>query len=172
MTTKIHTIQSSNKKEFDKQVNQFLELGGEIIDGGYQVINNDDGIVYSQVIVFNNFEIKIDDDNGKIESLCPLNEDGKKDGIDIWFNWRGQKEVESIYKDGVLNGICTSWHGNGEKMCKEIYKDGKKDGLSTWWYGNGQKRTETIWRDGKVISSKQWNEDGSPEEFLDYLDIY
>ena len=45
MSKKIHTIQSSDKKEFDKEVNEFLELGGELMDGGYQVINNDDGVV-------------------------------------------------------------------------------------------------------------------------------
>ena len=42
MTKKIHTIQSSDKKEFDKQINFFLELGGELMDGSYQVINSDD----------------------------------------------------------------------------------------------------------------------------------
>ena len=46
MAKKIHTIQSSDKEKFDKQVNQFLELGCELMDGGYQVINNDDGVIY------------------------------------------------------------------------------------------------------------------------------
>jgi hypothetical protein len=30
MSKKIHTIQSSDKKEFDEQVNQLLELGGKL----------------------------------------------------------------------------------------------------------------------------------------------
>ena len=38
MSKKIHTIQSSDKKEFDEQVNLFLELGCELLDGGYEVI--------------------------------------------------------------------------------------------------------------------------------------
>ena len=54
---KIYTIQSSDKKEFDKNVNLFLELGCELLDGGYQVINNDDGVVYSQVIVLKGSEV-------------------------------------------------------------------------------------------------------------------
>ena len=65
MSKKIHTIQSSDKVEFDKQVNQFLELGGELMDGGYQVINSDDGIIYSQVVKYENCEIEFHD-NGKI----------------------------------------------------------------------------------------------------------
>ena len=40
MSKKIHTIQSSDKKEFDKEVNLILELGGELMDGGHQVINS------------------------------------------------------------------------------------------------------------------------------------
>ena len=32
MSEKIYTIQSSEKKEFDKQVNELLELGGEIVN--------------------------------------------------------------------------------------------------------------------------------------------
>ena len=51
MSKKIHTIQSSNKKEFDKQVNQFLEFGCELLDGGYKVINNNDDVVDSKVVV-------------------------------------------------------------------------------------------------------------------------
>ena len=35
MTNKIHTIQSSDKKEFDKKVNEFLEMGCELMEGGY-----------------------------------------------------------------------------------------------------------------------------------------
>ena len=57
MSNKIHTIQSSDKKEFDKQVNELLELGCELMDGGYQIINNDDGVVYSQVIVLKGSEV-------------------------------------------------------------------------------------------------------------------
>ena len=68
MSKKIHTIQSSDKSEFDKEVNQFLELGCELMDGGYQVINNDDGVVYSQVIVFKNCEVEFYE-NGQLKEI-------------------------------------------------------------------------------------------------------
>jgi len=57
MSKKVYTIQSSDKKEFDNNVNLCLELGCELLDGGYQVINNDDGVVYSQVIVLKNTSV-------------------------------------------------------------------------------------------------------------------
>jgi len=34
MSKKIHTIQSSDKNEFEKQVIEFLELGFELMDDG------------------------------------------------------------------------------------------------------------------------------------------
>ncbi len=141
MSNKIHTIQSSDKKEFDKQVNQLLELGGELMDGGYQVINDDDGVVYSQVIVFKkNCELEFYE-NGQLEDFRNLNEDGVEDGL--WIQWyeNGHKEVEGTFKDGRLNGLMTVW------------------------YENGQKEGEVNWKDGilvKVIGG--WNEDGSVKE--------
>ena len=41
------------------------------------------------------------------------------------------------------------------------YKDGKEDGLWTQWYENGQKDEEITYKNGEIISSKEWNEDGS-----------
>ena len=102
MTKKIHTIQSSNKKKFDEQVNQLLEVGGELMDGGYQVINNDDGVVYSQVIVFKKNCYVEFYDNGQLRVVENNNEDGKEDGL--WISWyeNGQKMEEVTYKDGNL----------------------------------------------------------------------
>ena len=44
------------------------------------------------------------------------------------------------------------------------YKDGKKDGKWTEWYWDGQKESEVTYKDGKMISSKEWNKDGSLKE--------
>ena len=53
MSKKNHTIQSSDKEEFDKEVNFFLELGCELLHGGQGIMKNEKDTVYSQVIVFN-----------------------------------------------------------------------------------------------------------------------
>ena len=124
MTKQIHTVQSSDKVEFDKQVNQFLELGGELMDGGYQVINSDDGIVYSQVMVFKkNREVEFSED-GKLKSVRNKNEDGQLDGLYTEWYWRGQKYSEGNYKEEFRDGKWTYYNKDGS--VKEI-KDYDKD---------------------------------------------
>jgi antitoxin component YwqK of YwqJK toxin-antitoxin module len=159
MSKKIHTIQSSDKKKFDEQVNELLELGCELMDGGYQVINNDDGVVYSQVIVFKNCEVEFYE-NGQLTFVKNYNEDGKQDGFTLWFE-NGQKCYDGTYKDGKLDGLITSWYENGQKLNEGTWKDGEQDGLSNTWYKNGQKMSEGTFKDGNLISEKHWDEDGS-----------
>ena len=187
MSKKIHTIQSSDKKEFDKTVNQFLESGGELMDNGYQVINSDDGLIYSQVIVLKNCDVEFYED-GQLKSVENKNEDGEwdglqtkwdkngqktsegnyndgeKDGLQTWWYENGQKRWEDTYKDGKQDGLWTMWWENGQKLREGIYKDGELDGLSTYWYENGQKGFEEILQMGEMISKKEWNEDGSVKE--------
>ena len=138
MSKKIHTIQSSDKDEFDKQVNFFLnENSVEILDGTYEIIKKDDGLIYSQVIVID------------------------KNKLDLDFYKNGQKKYEGKYKKQLKVGKWTYWREDGQIKEEGTYKDGKEDGLWTWWYKNGQKWIETTFKDGKGISEKQWNKDGS-----------
>ena len=139
MSKKIHTIQSSDKKEFDKTVNQFLESGGELMDNGYQVINSDDGLIYSQVIVFKNCDVE-------------FYEDGQL------------KSVENNYEDGKRKWDFTEWYDNGQKETEYILKNRNYDGLFTRWRVNGGKEREGTFKGGETISEKSWNEDGSRKE--------
>ena len=163
MSKKIHTIQSSDKKEFDKTVNQFLESGGELMDGGYEVINSDDGVVYSQVIVFKNCEVEFYE-NGQLKFVENKNEDGKRDGLSTHWYEIGQKSIERTFKDGKKDGLWTYWNENGQKKSEVTYKNGELDGLWISWFENGQKKTEGTWKDGNLISVKGWNENGSVKE--------
>jgi len=101
--------------------------------------------------------------------------DGKKHGLyTLWFQnngegysfekGNGQKSVEMTYKNGKEDGLTTFWYENGQKKDEFTFKDGIFDGLYTEWYENGQKKDEGTWKNGKVISSKEWNEDGSVKE--------
>ena len=101
MSKKIHTIQSSDKKEFDKTVNQFLESGCELMDGGYEVINSDDGLIYSQVIVFKNCDVEFYED-GQLKSVENKNEDGEFDGLYTHWYENGQKSDEYTFKGDSL----------------------------------------------------------------------
>ena len=167
MTKKVHTLQSSDKSDFDDKVNLFLELGCELMDNGYQVINSRDGIIYSQVIVFEkNFEVEFYE-NGDIKRIIHFNKDGKKDGL--WTEWyeNGQKRYEKTIKDGEIDGLWTNWYINGQKMTERTFEDGELDGLWTEWYENGQKRYEKTYEDWMILSSKEWNEDGSVKEQIE-----
>ena len=128
MSKEIHTIQSSDKVEFDKEVNQFLKSGCELMDGGYQVINNDDGVVYSQVIVFKNCDVSFYK-NGQLKSVENKNEDGEFDGLYTHWYENGQKWYELTNKDGEWNGLNTNWYEKGQKKAEGTYKGVNKDGL-------------------------------------------
>ena len=161
MSKKIHTIQSSDKVEFDNKVNFFLEFGCELHYGGYEVIKNDDGVAYSQVIVFKNCEVEFYE-NGKLKSVRNKNEDGERDGLQTSWYSDGQKEIEWTWKDGKKEGLFIKWYENGQKNSEETYKDGE-EGLSTWWYKNGQKWREETHKDGYIISVKRWYRDGTEQ---------
>ena len=79
---------------------------------------------------------------------------------DSWENY-GQKRKVVDYLDGILDGLYTEWYENGQKSYEGTFKDGKLDGLQTGWYENGQKGKDVTYKDGILISSKEWNEDGS-----------
>ena len=185
MSKKIHTVQFSDKNEFDKEINLFLELGCELLDGGYQVINNDDGVVYSQVIVLKNCEVEFRDngqlysvkgriskelemvvdwyENGNKSSEFTFNNDVSYQEETLWYE-NGQRMRETTYKDFRRDGIWTYWYENGNKKREENYKDDERDGVWTYWYENGQKKWEITYKDDGLTSERHWNEDGSVKE--------
>ena len=192
MSKKIHTIQSSDKNEFDKKVNNLLGIGCELLENTYEVIKNNDGVIYSQVIEFDTINTYITFYNdGQLDLMGMLDKDGKRVGLYTSWYENGQKEREENYKDGELDGLFTRWDQNGQKRTKQTYKDGKIDGLWTRWYSNGQKeiegtlkdgehdglltywdqngqkRKEETYKDGELdkLVTKWWNKDGSVDQF-------
>ena len=155
MSKKIYTIQSSDKIKFDKKVNELLEFGGDLMDGGYQVNNTDHGIVYSQVIVFkNNCELEVYE-NGEIKSI---KNESKKTG---WFE-SGIKEREYFLKENKVHGLSTLWFESGNKYSETMYEDDKRNGLRTTWYENGQKLIEGYFINGKAEGLQtRWYENGN-----------
>ena len=90
---------------------------------------------------------------------------GKLNGLYTEWYENGQKEYQGTYKDGKVNGLSIGWYENGQKEYESNWKDGKEDGVFTNWYPNGQKKWEETRNEyGKLISSKDWNEDGSVNE--------
>ena len=189
---KIYTFQSPDKKEFDKKINEFLELGGELIEGGYQVIKIDGGVLYSQVISLKNCGVVLYHDNGNIDFI---NYEGEKDGLSVRFLDTGEKIYEGTYKNRKLNGNVFKWYENGQMGFKNTFKDGKceglsfiwyesgqaysksnnkngkKDGLEIWWYKNGQKNLELHFKDNELEGKQTgWYRNGELMEISYYLE--
>ena len=166
---KIHIIRSSDKVEFDKEVNLFLESGHKLMDDGYQVINDNDGVIYSQVIVFdqsviNKYPVDVSFyDNGKLEHFFTPNflEEWCEKGVQIKWYKNGQKEGLKNWKYGKQDGLTTEWWDNGQKRVSGFDKNDKQEGLWVFWYENGQKKLEVPFKEGKqngVMNS--WYENG------------
>ena len=110
--------------------------------------------------VYRNFGEK---DNLKKVYMGNLLNGGRKGRWIIWYD-NGQKKSEGTYKDGRPNGLYTEWNESGQKLIQITYKDGKVNGLFTQWNEGGWKEGESTWKDNKLISSKEWNKDGSEKK--------
>ena len=93
---------------------------------------------------------------------------GKEDGI--WTYWYKDHPINyfRLYIDNIMDNLpyifYDSWENFGQKSKEEDYLDGILDRLYSEWYENGQMKFEGTFKDGKLISSKEWNEDGSVKE--------
>jgi len=158
VSKKIHTIQSSDKKEFDKKVNLFLDLGFELHDNGYQVISKDNHTFHSQVLIIDTDNYLIDfHHDGQIKHICPLNKKGYRDGGYYEWDENGKEILYINYVDGVEHFeritnedvyIETSYYDNEQKKDRNSYRDGEPHGNCTEWYENGQKKIERHYLDG------------------------
>ena len=169
MKKQIHTVQFSDKNKFDRQVNRLLELGGELVDGGYQVINVKDELIYSQVMVFRDCSISFYE-NGYLEKFKNKNilleyssdekpyieehyKNGKMDGKCSYWDIRGPKKSEENYKDGKLHGLSVKWYTSKDTSSRQIssevfYENDLKHGSFTEWWENGNKKSEGNYKNG------------------------
>ena len=93
-----------------------------------------------------------------------LFEEGELEGLWTYWNKRGQKESEGIYKKGKGEGLWTFWHNNGQKLSEGVLKGVKKEGLWVYWDKDGHKELEEIYNLGELISVKEGFEDSSASE--------
>tara|TARA_B100000519_G_C14191958_1_gene413557 strand:+ start:106 stop:1107 length:1002 start_codon:yes stop_codon:yes gene_type:complete len=159
MSKKIYTIQSSDKEEFEKQVNDLLELGFELMDGGYQLIKEDGGFIYSQIIVIENGKIEFYD-NKQLKYI-------KKNGLEIKWYENGQRSDYRINIYGYKEGKWTNWYENGQKKCEREYKNSGLVGPYNEWYKNGQIKTSGKYEydlfNYKIGLFTSWYENGKKE---------
>jgi len=148
MSKKIHTIQSSDKSDFDDKVNLFLEVGCELMEGGYSVINNDDGVVYSQVVLIDEKKCEYHSwEEENIYYLSSIDKTGKMNGLSIRLSDRLFEKC--YYKNNKRHGLFIEYDEySGIETIKGHYKNDKKDGL---WIYRG--------RDGQVLMEGSFLDD-------------
>jgi len=174
MSKKLHTVQSSDKKEFDNNVNFFLELGCELHENGYQIINKDNHTFYSQVLIIDTDNHLIDfHDNGQIEYICRLNKNGYRDGGYYEWDENGKEILYINYVDGVEHFeritnedvyVETNYYDNEQKKDRNSYCYGVPHGCCNEWYENGNKKVQGNYKDGLRDGKwTYWGEDGRRE---------
>jgi antitoxin component YwqK of YwqJK toxin-antitoxin module len=185
MTEKIHTIQSSDKEEFEKRVRQLIKYGGELIqDDGYKEVKKE-CIIYSQSISFKNREIEFyNEKKGIIKSIKdkdfnflffrePINTlyekirhiDGVKIGPTIYYYTNGNKKLREEYLyGGILDGV-EEWYENGNKKEMGRYGNEKKDGVWTKFFENGNLHSREGYDNGILKSHKSFYEEGGQRYF-------
>jgi len=144
MSKKLHTVQSSDKKEFDKLVNDGLENGFEILENGY----SQSGDLFIQKMVKRDksedkvFEgtyffttIRGSKNHGLFWSIRP--EDGLEDE-------RGYYQFDKKY------GLWVTKDLDYNRVDYVNYRDDKKDGL-TQNYRDGQIWNEGFYSEGRKI---------------------
>lgn len=73
----------------------------------------------------------------------------------------GNKSVEYTQKDGKRDGVDRFYNQDGSIRYEYTYKDGVLDGVSTFYYDSGALYSKTIYANGTFLESIVYNEDGS-----------
>jgi antitoxin component YwqK of YwqJK toxin-antitoxin module len=90
---------------------------------------------------------------------------GKREGsIKSYYHSNRGKKSDYYFKNNKKDGLSTYWYENGQKKTEQTYKNDIEDGLFTFWSEDGKKEMEETYKDGKLISSKEWNRDGSVKD--------
>ena len=136
-------------------------------------INDNDGLVYSQVISLENKSLTLYE-SCEIQRFCFLNDQGKEHGKERWWYETGEKWIEIEYRDGVINGIHNVFYKNGNKKSQHNYRNGKEHGYYIKFYENGQKKSETPYQNGRDATLckdiefalyRSWYKDGKKKRY-------
>ena len=124
------TIESCDKKEFDRLVTEHLNSGWELVEGGYYP--SDD--LYVRELVWKkkeNVDVEFWD-NGQISYHRTPNK------LICWHE-NGKIREEGTFKNQEMDGMWTHWFENGMKRTEKNYNNGKITGKWTYWEEDGTK---------------------------------
>jgi antitoxin component YwqK of YwqJK toxin-antitoxin module len=86
--------------------------------------------------------------------------DGKKEGLWIYFYETGEIEREIEYKNGVEDGSFKLYHKNGQIAVESTHIDGKTVGLFIEYYENGHLKQVTEFINDMGYAIDFWDKDG------------
>ena len=168
----IKTIQSKDKEEFDRVINEYLEKGWDLVENTYSVLGDGQ---YSQLISFQDkiesidevyFEEKL---NQKVRMVGSL-KNGLKTGLWIFYYENGNEWRNEEYRDGKRDGKFLTYWENGKRRGDSKYKNDNFDGIFILYHENGNKHIETNYKDGKIEGLYcGYNEKGQKIENFNYI---
>ncbi len=84
---------------------------------------------------------------------------GRKNGLHLEMNNRGQVELQCFYADDVLDGKWAKYKFGSRPEKEVTYKMGNFDGVYKEYHGNGKLQKEVNYKDGVQHGSfKQYND--------------
>ncbi|HXB12968.1 MAG TPA: hypothetical protein VNZ45_13355 [Bacteroidia bacterium] len=97
---------------------------------GYTVTYFMNGKVNEEGIWRNNRwvgDYKLNYENGNPQHQFHYNDNGKRDGVQDYFNSDGKKIIEGNWTGGKQSGATTEWNDDGTVKAKEIFNNGALD---------------------------------------------
>lgn len=87
-------------------------------------------------------------------------ENGRREGLWIFYYQNGRKSKEINYKMGVENGNWLMWHENGNLYIEQVKINGKSNGIWKEYYENGKIKEIGEYVEDNYIPKDFWNETG------------
>jgi hypothetical protein len=92
--------------------------------------------------------------------VIEMDEDGRKDGREVWWYSTGQKKYEATNRAGARDGRFTAWYIDGVKWYEGYEYHAKPESTLTYWHPNGKLKSQALFRDGIQLERKDWDETG------------
>lgn len=92
--------------------------------------------------------------------IIETDDEGRKDGHEIWWYPNGAKKYEATNRLGLREGRYTAWFEDGAKWYEGYEYHGKPESTLTYWYPNGKPKSQALFRDGIQLERKDWDEAG------------
>ena len=91
-----------------------------------------------------------------------VDQQGRKDGPEIWWYPDGTKKYSAANREGLRDGKFTAWYPDGKLWYEGFERLGKPESTLTYWHPNGKLKSQALFRDGIQLDRKDYDEEGHP----------